>query len=115
MATLEFKAYEIFKAKLGTQEAETVIEYIESKVERSVEQNLEKLGLATKQDLVVLKEETTQKLSDLKIEFKQDMAGLRNEIAQLETKLTRAIYINGLIQFLAIVGSALAILNFVKK
>jgi hypothetical protein len=84
MATLELKAYEIFKAKLGAEEAEMVIAYIESKVEKSMDQ--QQRNLATKQDL-----------------------------AELETKLTKAIFINGLIQFLAIVGSVLAILNFVKK
>jgi len=31
MSTVEIKAYEIFKAKLGAQEAETVIEYVNSK------------------------------------------------------------------------------------
>lgn len=119
MDTRGIKAYEIFKVQWGAEEAETVIEYIESKVERSVEQNLEKLGLATKQDLFDLRQETNGKLSELRIKFKQDLAFFRaefkQELALLETKLTRAIYINGLIQFLAIVGSVLAILNFVKK
>jgi len=84
MASIDVKAYEIFKATLGAEDAEKVIEYIESKVEKSMEHN--QRNLATKQDL-----------------------------AEMETKLTRAIYINGLIQFLATVGSVLAILNFFKK
>ncbi len=83
-ANLELKAYEILKAKLGTQEAETVIEYIESKVEKSVERNVK--HLATKQDL-----------------------------AELETKLTKAIYLVGLIQFLAIVGSVVGLASFLLK
>ena len=33
MSTLELKAYEIFKNKLGEKEAEIVIEYFESKAE----------------------------------------------------------------------------------
>jgi hypothetical protein len=31
MSTIEIKAYEIFKAKLGDKEAETLIEYVNSK------------------------------------------------------------------------------------
>ena len=33
MSTLELKAYEIFKSKLGEKEAETLIEYFDSKVD----------------------------------------------------------------------------------
>jgi hypothetical protein len=33
MSTLDLKAYEIFKSKLGEKEAEIVIEYFESKTE----------------------------------------------------------------------------------
>lgn len=84
VASLDVKAYEIFKATLGAEGAEEVIECIESKVEKSLEHN--QRNLATKQDL-----------------------------AELETRLTKAIVINGLIQFLAIGGSVLAILNGVKK
>ena len=33
MSSLELRVYEIFKAKLGEKEAETVIEYFEAKAE----------------------------------------------------------------------------------
>ena len=33
MSTLELKAYEIFKSKLGEKEAETLIEYFDTKVD----------------------------------------------------------------------------------
>ncbi len=55
MSTLELKAYEIFKNKLGEKEAETLIEYFDSKSEKKI---TEKKDLfATKEDLANLKAE----------------------------------------------------------
>ena len=36
MSTLELKVYEIFKAKLGNKEAETVMEFIDAKAEEKI-------------------------------------------------------------------------------
>jgi hypothetical protein len=55
MSTLELKVYEIFKSKLGEKEAETLIEYFDSKSEKKI---AEKKDLfATKEDLANLKAE----------------------------------------------------------
>ena len=53
MSTLELKAYEIFKNKLGEKEAEIVIEYFEAKAEEKYQQK--KDVLATKEDLANVK------------------------------------------------------------
>ncbi len=52
MSTLELKVYEIFKNKLGEKEAETVIEYFESKTEEKYQQK--KDVLLTKEDKIEL-------------------------------------------------------------
>ncbi len=39
----------------------------------------------------------------------------KTDLAEMETKITKTIYIVGLIQFLAIVGSVLVIINFMLK
>lgn len=55
MSLLEVKAYEIFKNKLGEKEAETLIEYFDSKTDKKI---TEKKDLfATKEDLANLKAE----------------------------------------------------------
>lgn len=36
MSTLELRVYEIFKAKLGNKEAETVMEFIDAKAEEKI-------------------------------------------------------------------------------
>jgi len=38
MSTLELKVYEIFKLKLGEQEAATIIEFIDAKTEEKIQQ-----------------------------------------------------------------------------
>ena len=53
MAMLGLKVYEIFKEKLGTQEAELVLEYFEAKVEEKYQQKKE--TLATREDLSQIK------------------------------------------------------------
>lgn len=46
---------------------------------------------------------------------KIDLLHLELKMGEIESKLTRTIYIVGLIQFLAIVGSVLAIVSFMLK
>jgi len=52
MSALELKAYEIFKNKLGEQEASTILEFIEEKSEQKI--NQKKDIFLTKDDKVDL-------------------------------------------------------------
>jgi hypothetical protein len=52
MSTLEIKAYEIFKSKLGEKEAETIIQFIEEKTQEKI--NEKKDVFLTKDDKVDL-------------------------------------------------------------
>ena len=52
MSTLDLRVYEIFKSKLGEKEAETVIEYFETKTETKYQEK--KDILLTKDDKVDL-------------------------------------------------------------
>ena len=53
MSSLELKVYDIFKSKLGEQEAAVIIEYFEEKAEKKF---IEKRDiLATKEDLYKMK------------------------------------------------------------
>ncbi len=52
MSTLELRAYEIFKNKLGEKEAEVVLEYFDSKSEEKYQQK--KDVLLTKEDKIEL-------------------------------------------------------------
>jgi len=50
-----------------------------------------------------------------KLFVKDEVIQLREEIKRVEVSLTKAIYWSGLIQFIAIVGSVLAIFNFMVR
>lgn len=43
---------------------------------------------------------------------KEDIAAVRIEMREMEVRLTRNIFISGVVQFLAIVGSVLMVLKF---
>ena len=53
MHVAEIELYEILKTKLGEKEAKTLVEYIETKVEKKVEDKRD--ILATKEDLANVK------------------------------------------------------------
>ena len=92
---MELKVYDIFKTKLGDAEAKAIIEYFEAKTEEKYEQK--KDVLATKEDLSSVEK------------------SLKHEIHQLELRLVKQIYWINIVQFLATVGSILAILKFGLK
>lgn len=74
MSTLDLKAYEIFKSKLGEKEAEIVIEYFESKADQKfVEKNN---VLATKQDIAELRADLEGKIALSKVDMIKWMVGL---------------------------------------
>jgi hypothetical protein len=85
MVVSEIELYEILSAKIGKPEAKALTEFVEAKAEKKL---VDKLSVfATKEDLA-------------------------KEIASLEVRLTRNIFIAGVVQFLAIVGSALMLMKF---
>lgn len=50
--------------------------------------------------------------SDQKFEDKKEVLATKKDLAELEVRIIRQIYISSVIQFLAIVGSILAIVKF---
>lgn len=52
---------------------------------------------------------------DDKFNDKKDSLVSKEDLAKTESNLLKTIYIVGLVQFLAIVGSVLAIINFMLK
>ena len=60
MSTLEFKLYDLLKAKLGTQEAQSIVEFVRLEVKETIEEKTQ--ILATKEDMYKL----DVKISDTK-------------------------------------------------
>ena len=88
MVVSDIQLYEILSLKLGKEEAKALAQFVETKVEQ----------------------ELTAKAAFLAT--KDDITAVRKDMHELEVRLTRNIYIVGVIQFLAIVGSVLTLLKF---
>ncbi|MFM6976272.1 MAG: hypothetical protein ACKOW2_05425 [Sphingobacteriaceae bacterium] len=95
MSVSEIQLFNILKQKLGEKEAQTLVAFVQEEVK--AELGRAKEVLATQKDLFGVKEE------------------LKSDIANFRSELLRTVYIVGLVQFLAIVGSVLMIFNFMLK
>ena len=74
MQVAEIELYEILKPKIGEKEARTLVEYIETRVERKFEEK--KDVLATKQDITDLKMATKQDIANLEIKLEKTRADI---------------------------------------
>jgi hypothetical protein len=89
MIVSEIELFEILTKELGKEKAKALVEYVEHKVDKQL---VEKTNI---------------------LSTKEDLAHLEIKLAQLETKLTRAIYVVGLVQYLAILVSVITIVKYV--
>jgi hypothetical protein len=69
MQVAEIELYEILKTKLGEKEAKTLVEYIETKVDKRLEEK--KDVLATKQDIANLEIATKQEIANLEVKIEK--------------------------------------------
>ncbi|MDP9040681.1 MAG: hypothetical protein M3N30_01790 [Bacteroidota bacterium] len=76
--------------------------------------------LATKGDISLLKGDISLLQGDISL-LKEDMSSLKNEINSLKKDmhankddLYRAIYLSGFLQFVAMVGTVLTVIKFIK-
>ena len=91
ITTADIQLYEMLKRKPGTQEAEALVGYVDTKPKEAHEHNLK--TLATKDDL-----------KDLKLELKQEIAEVKSEIAKSKTDIIRLVFAFFIPLILAIIG-----------
>ena len=93
------EVYELFKEKWGTEEASTVIKYLDSSTEEKInaEIKLKITHLATKDDLVAVRDDIVIVREDmLKLEnsLKEDIVTVREDMLKLEGSLKEDIVVN---------------------
>ena len=95
MTVSEIQLYQLLKKKLGENETEQLVSFMKDEVESQFmnKQNI----LATKGDL------------------DREISHVREDMMNMKAELLKSIYVVGLVQFIAIVGSVLTILNFMLK
>ena len=69
MSTLEFKVYEIFKSKFSEQEANDVLEYIETKADKRVVEQTHIFVRIVNKDIEIAKQEIRKEIADFKVEI----------------------------------------------
>jgi septation ring formation regulator EzrA len=88
MVVSEINLYNALKVSLSESQAQTIVENLKEQIKNEVD---------SRKDLLATKE---------------DISKLREDMARQETRLSQTIYIVGVVQFLAIIGSILMILKF---
>ena len=63
MSTLEFKLYDLLRAKLGEQEAQSIVEFVRLEVKEAVEDKTQ--ILATKEDMYKLDVKISETKNDI--------------------------------------------------
>ena len=117
MQVAEIELYEILKTKLGEKEAKTLVEYIEAKVGKELEEK--KDILATKEDINGLKIEIEKVRTGMVVEIEKVRTGMVVEIEKVRTEMekTRSDIIKWMFLFwIGQVASLFAILQiFFRK
>jgi len=85
MHVAEIELYEILKGKIGEKEARTLVEYIETKVDRELEER--KDFLATKQDIARLELKMESIRSDLELKIEGVRSDLKLKIESSRSDL----------------------------
>ena len=111
-----------FEAKLDqllTQQDKTELidrtEQNKTELVERIEQNKAELVQRIEQNKTELIERIEKTKAEIVYLIQQNKTDLTDRIQRVETSLTKQIYIVGLIQFLAIVGAVIGIVNFALK
>ena len=102
MSTLELKAYEIFKNKLGEKEAEVVIDYFESLTEDKYQQK--KDILLTKDDKIELISKIENNKTELISKIENNKTELISKIESTKTDMIKWFFAFFLTLVLMIIG-----------
>ncbi|HTJ14499.1 MAG TPA: hypothetical protein VL547_20815 [Dinghuibacter sp.] len=105
--------YDTLKAHFGQADAEAIVDGIEEIVDTRNE--VLRNELASKRELYGVRDELKSEIADLRLDMTREFATVRGEIATIKVGLTKTIWITSLVQFLAVVGALLAIIQSLKK
>jgi hypothetical protein len=125
-ASTSFKLFELTKEFIKDKaKARSFVEIIEATMEDKMDQKLQQL--ATKEDLFLLRTELMDAITNQKVDLMEVITNQKSELMEVigkqkvdlmevitnqKSALTKSIYFVGLVQFLAIIGCLIGILNF---
>lgn len=112
------------KAHFGQADAKAIVDGIEEIVdsrndvlrnELASKNDLQVLELATRKDLQATRDELKGEIASVRLDMVNMKADLIEKIAAVKVGLAKQIWITALVQFLAVVGALLAIMQAMKK
>lgn len=104
-ASQSVQLYQILQQHFGQSEnAAKAVSAIEEIIEQKVDNGNKRYEELLHKDLEILRSEMDRKLE-----------GMRVEMREQKSEIMRTIYVVGLVQFLAIVGSVIGILSFMLR
>lgn len=113
MAKKLIKLYDTLKAHFGQADAEAIVDGIEEIADGR--NDVLRSELASKKDLQATRDELKEEIADLRLDMVHMKADLIEKIAAVKVGLAKQIWFTALIQFLAVVGTLLAIMQAMKK
>lgn len=116
MRASQIQMYKFLEMQYGVSEATQFLEYLQETILEKMEQKT--LNMATKDDIMMLLEKANThdlllKQMVTRHELTEKIHTLRNELSEKINSVNKNIFLYGVLQFLAIVGSILAIIKFV--
>jgi len=87
MSALELKVYDIFKSRFSEQEASVVIEYVEKKINKGVDEKVFHAQKIQSKDIEILKTEIKEDNAKAKGETNEGFAKLEATIAKIDGKM----------------------------
>ena len=114
MNTIQIRLYDLFRNELQLSDAKAAA--FVSAVEEVVEQKEKETSHtnATKEDIQKLELKLKDDFQKLELKIKDNIQRLELKNEQSKNETNKAIYLSGLIQFLAILTSVIALVKLIK-
>lgn len=98
----EIELYDVLAQQLGNEKAKVLVQYVEAKVDKRLEEKKSEFILERDKDKLLTK-------ADAILIF-----ATKEDLAKSQVVVLRTIYLVGLAQLLSIIGAVIAILRFMK-
>jgi hypothetical protein len=98
----EIDLYEVLAQQLGNEKAKVLVQYVEAKVDKRLEEKKSEFILERDKDKLLTK-------ADALLIF-----ATKEDLAKSQVVVLRTIYLVGIAQLLSIIGAVIAILKFMK-
>ena len=108
----EIQLYELLASKLGRSEAQGLVEFVEAKVDKKLDEKTNKL--ATKEDLNYLKEDISNVKQDISY-LKQEVFSVKTDMADLKVDVIKWVVGTGIALAGVMVALIIGVVQYIGK